>query len=307
MQFHDRFQGFKEYVLLRQLFDFIDVDGSGKISKRELLRTLNTSEACKNLMKSNEMMRLLRRWMPSMKDIATIMWEMDYEGTSEVNFVDFRDFFRTRIRQTRFAVAQADSSDEEDSDDDDDDDDETDSDDDSDDDAPDSDDDAEVAEEKAERRAARQARRDAREAKRKRKEERRKKKKKKLGDSDYDLLERVFNAITGAGADADGAGPMASRRDSVVQVTDLVMGLLNSTEVQVMMDPYAPLRALRRQAAATFGVRPRRTPKAVTTVRGNVPVAVVRGTPGCNESAALPQLRPGLSLSLRVLQFFLTG
>ena len=61
----------------------------------------------------------------------------------------------------------------------------------------------------------------------------------------------MFNAITGAGADADGAGPMASRRDSVVQVTDLVMGLL---EFACEMDSSGTLgERLRRMEAVGDG------------------------------------------------------
>ena len=102
-------EGFKEYALLRQLFDFIDVDGSGGISKKEMLRSLNTSTQCRALMKSNDMMTLLRKWMPNCKDVMSIMWEMDADNNKAVDFVEFRDFFRSRLRAKRAAGPEVES------------------------------------------------------------------------------------------------------------------------------------------------------------------------------------------------------
>ena len=55
------------------------------------------------------MMTLLRKWMPNCKDVMSIMWEMDADNNKAVDFVEFRDFFRSRLRAKRAAGPEVES------------------------------------------------------------------------------------------------------------------------------------------------------------------------------------------------------
>ncbi len=83
---------------LRSFFEEIDVDQSGTISKKELLKSIRESDVLQNMAKTYPVLKPLLH----MRKYAAVFEEIDSDDSNDVSFDELLDFIRNKSKQIQF-------------------------------------------------------------------------------------------------------------------------------------------------------------------------------------------------------------